>query len=118
MDRARHLSARARHAAISYEGNAVSAILQHAEWRGQLVEFGHAVRARALEAHDDNDIAVELAGLERGLHGGLIRKDACGRLDRPTVAIDCAHLDAGPAEIARENAESALSREWRRRRAQ
>ena len=34
----------------------------------QLVQLGHAVGARPLEADDDDDVAVELAGLERGLH--------------------------------------------------
>ena len=39
----------------------VSAILQHAERRRQLVQLRHAVGARALEAHDGDEVAVELA---------------------------------------------------------
>ena len=55
--------------------------------RGQLVEFGHAVGARALEAHDDDDVAVEFARLERGLDFGLVMEHA-RRAPRSSSARD------------------------------
>src|SRR3546814_6130373 len=62
---------------------AKSAVLEHAERRGELVQFGHAVGARALEADDDDHVAIEFAGLEGILHLLLIAEHARGRLDRP-----------------------------------
>ena len=52
-------------APVGHQRDLVAAILQHAERRHQLVQFRHAVRLRPLEAHDDDDVAVELAGPER-----------------------------------------------------
>ena len=54
----------------------MAAVLQHAERRGQLVQLGHAVGARALEADDDDHVAVELAGLERREHLVLVGEDS------------------------------------------
>src|SRR3546814_10105197 len=39
VDRARHLAARSRHAAIGYQRDLVAAVLQHAENRGELVQL-------------------------------------------------------------------------------
>ena len=64
VDRGGHLAARARHAPVGDQRDAVAAVLQHAQRRGQLVQFGHAVGARALEAHDHHHVAVELARRE------------------------------------------------------
>ena len=52
VDRGRHLAARARHAPVGDQRDLEAAVLQHAERRRQLVQLGHAVGARALEAHD------------------------------------------------------------------
>src|SRR3546814_12906564 len=50
VDRAGHLARCARHPAIGDQSHAKSAVLEHAERRGELVQFGHSVCARALEA--------------------------------------------------------------------
>src|SRR3546814_17445357 len=64
--------------------------------------FGHAVGARALEADDDDDVAVELARLERRDHLILVVEDARGCLDRPAILGDGAGLDDRAAAIARQ----------------
>src|SRR3546814_5513562 len=84
---------------------AKSAVLEHAERRGELVQFGHAVGARALEADDDDHVAIEFAGLEGILHLLLIAEHARGRLDRPAILLDRADLDARAADIARRSEE-------------
>ena len=55
------LPACARHAAVGDQRHLVAAVLQHAEHRGQLVQFRHAVGLRSLEADDGDEVAVELA---------------------------------------------------------
>ena len=68
MDRRRHLARRAAHPAVGDESDAKALLLQRAERRRQLVQLGHAVGARPLEADDGDEIALELAGGERGEH--------------------------------------------------
>ncbi len=55
-----------------------AAILQHAERRRQLVQLRHAVGLRALEAHDGDEVAVELAGLEAVVQPLLAVEDRAG----------------------------------------
>ena len=117
MDRARDLARRAGHAPVGDERDAVAAVLQNAQRRSELVQFGHAVRARALEAHHDDDVAVELARDERRLYRLLVVEHAGRSLDRPALALDRRHLDARPPEIAGQDAESAFRRERRGGRA-
>ena len=76
VDRRRHLAAGARHAPVGDQRDAMAAVLEHAERRGQLVQLGHAVGARALEADHHDDVAVELAGLERREHLVLVGEAA------------------------------------------
>ena len=106
MDRRRHLAARARHPAVGDQRDLEALVLQHAERRGQLVQFGHAVGARPLEADDDHHVAVELARLERGEHLVLVGEDARRRLDRPALGRDRAGLEDRAAEIAARPAAS------------
>ena len=46
--------------------------LRHGQRRRQLVQLGHAVGTRALEAHDGDEIALQLAGLERGQRSNAV----------------------------------------------
>src|SRR3546814_3482817 len=92
---------------------AKAGVMVHAERRGELVQFGHAVGARALEADDDDHVAIEFAGLEGILHLLLIAEHARGRLDRPAILLDRADLDARAADIAREDAHDAFVLERR-----
>ena len=100
VDRRRHFAARAGHAAVGDQRDPVAAVLEHAQRGRQLVQLGHAVGARALEAHDHRDVAVELARLERLEHLILVGKAARRRFDRPALLIDRAGLEDRPAEIA------------------
>jgi hypothetical protein len=82
------------------------------------VQLGHAVGARALEADDDDDIAVELAGLERLEHLILVGEAAARRLDRPALLGDRAGLEDGAAEIAADQPHPAVGQERIARRAE
>ena len=72
VDGGRNLAGGAGHAPVGDEGYPVSAVLQGAERRGQLVQFGHAVGLRSLEADHRDEVAVELAARRRrpGTHPG------------------------------------------------
>ena len=59
-----HLARGARHAAVGDQRHLAAAVLQHAQRRRQLVQLGHAVGLRALEADHGDEVAVELAALE------------------------------------------------------
>src|SRR3954453_5706899 len=75
----RPLAGRATHAAVGDERHAMSAVHQQAQRRRQLVQLGHPVRPRALVAHDRDDVAVEVAALERRQEVALVVEDARGR---------------------------------------
>ena len=49
------------HAPVGDQRDLEAAVLQHAQHRRELVQFRHAVGLRPLEAHDGDEIAVELA---------------------------------------------------------
>src|SRR3546814_10897121 len=68
VDRAGHLARCARPPAIGDQRHAKSAVLEHAARRGERVQFGPYVGARALEADDDAHVAIEFAGLACVLH--------------------------------------------------
>ena len=66
MDRRRHLARGAGHPPVGDQRHLEAPVLQHPQRRRQLVQLGHAVGLRALEAHHGDQVALELAGLERG----------------------------------------------------
>ena len=57
-----------------------------AERRRQLVQLGHAVGARALEAHDGDEVALQLAALEGRHHRFLVVEHERRRLDHAVLA--------------------------------
>ena len=79
VQRGRDLARGAAHAAVGDERDAVAAVHQHAQRGRELVQLGHAVRARALVADDRDEVAVELAAVERGEEVALVVEDARGR---------------------------------------
>ena len=85
MDGGRHLAGSARQAPIGHQSDTVAAILQHAQRRHELVEFGHAIGLGPLEADHGDHIAGELAHFERLLQFLLRMEDAGWRLDNVTV---------------------------------
>ena len=112
VDRGRHLAAGAAHPAVGDERDLVAPILQHAERRGQLVQFGHPVRTRPLEADDDHDIAVEFA-LGKCLGHRVLRLEyPARRLDGIALRIDRARLEAGTTQVALDQPHSAVGMEW------
>ena len=76
MDRGGDLARRPRHPPVGDQGHLEAPILQHAERRRELVQLRHAIRARALEAHDHDDVAIEFARLERRQHRILIGENS------------------------------------------
>src|SRR2546427_8854037 len=56
-------------------------------FRSELVQLGHAVGARTLPAHHADDIAVQLAGLERLLQRFLRVEDARRRSEEHTSEL-------------------------------
>ena len=85
VDGRRHLARRAGHAPVGDQRHAEAALLQGAEDRRQRVQLGHAVGLRALEAQHADEIALQRAALERGLHLVLIVEDAGRGLDDVTL---------------------------------
>src|SRR3546814_3574644 len=84
--------ARTRHAAVGEQGDAKALVLEHPQSGRQFVQFGHAVGARALKAHDDDDVALELARLECGKHLILVVEDPARRLgDRKSTRLNSSH---------------------------
>ena len=61
-------------------------VLENAQRRGQLMQFGHAIGAGSLEPDDDDHVAVELARLERVEHLVLVGKHARRCLDLSSAA--------------------------------
>src|SRR5690606_33726352 len=65
MNGRRDLARSTGHAPISDQRHLETAILQHAQIGRHLVQLGHAVATRPLEAHHGDEITLQLAGLER-----------------------------------------------------
>ena len=74
VDRRRHLARRAGHAAVGDQRHLEAAVLQHAERRRQIVQLRHADGLGPGEADHGDEVAIELARLERRLQPLL----ACG----------------------------------------
>src|SRR5688500_5418986 len=111
MDRRGNLAAGARHAAVGDQGDGMAAVLDDAERRNQLVQFRHAVGARALETDDDYAVAVERALLEGVEHLALVGKAEGRRFDRPALPVDRAALEDATAEIALHKLHAAVGQE-------
>ena len=118
VDGRRHLARGAGHAPVGDQRHAEAALLQGAEHRRQRVQLGHAVGLRALEAQHADEIALQRAALERGLHRVLIVEDAGRGLDDVTLGPHRRGLDHGLAEIAAQHGEPAGGLEGIGRRAQ
>ncbi|MNO75928.1 hypothetical protein D3C76_669910 [compost metagenome] len=65
MNGRRDLARGTGHAPVGNQRHLEATVLQHTEERCELVQLGHAVAARALEAHHGDEVALQLAGLER-----------------------------------------------------
>ena len=90
MDGGRHFARCPRHSAVSHQRHLESLVLEYAERGGEVMQLGHAICLRSLEAHDDDDVSIELAGLEGGKNRVLIGEDF-GRAPRSSSATDRPH---------------------------
>ena len=86
MDCGRDLSGRAGHAAVGDQRHPVAAVLQHAQSRGELVQFGHAEALRPLVTQHRDEIAVQRAGFECVQELLLAVEHHGRRGDRPVLA--------------------------------
>ena len=118
MQRRRGLAGSARQPPVRHQRDLETSILQDAQRRHQLVQLRHAVGARALEAHDDDDVAVQFAGAKRLLHFLLRLEHPRGRLDHHARRRKRARLDDGAAQRPLQHAQPARRRKRRRRAAQ
>ena len=75
------------------------------------MQFGHAVRARALKADDNDDVAVKLSRLERGLHVFLCVENAARRFSDPAGRVNRTGLERRAAQIASHQPHTAVSLE-------
>ena len=111
MNRRRHFSGCARHAPVRDQRDAMPAILQHAQRRRELVQFRHAVRARTLEAHHGDEIAIEFAAFEGRLHIVLIVEHDGRRFDDEPIVRHRGNLDRRRADISVKHAQPAIAAE-------
>ena len=116
VDGGRHLARGAAHAPVGDQRDLEAPPLQHRQRRRQLVQLGHAVGARPLEAHDGDEVALERAGGEGGEHLFLRVEDERRRLDDPAVGGHRRDLDHGAAEVAGQQLQAAVGAERRARR--
>ena len=89
----------------------MTALLQHAQRRRELVQLGHAVRLRPLETHHHDHVAIELAAIERRLHLRLVGEHARGRFHDPAIFRHRRDLDRRRAERAVQHAQAAVGAE-------
>ena len=94
------------------------AVLQHAEERRELVQLGHAIAARALEAHHGDEVAIQLAGLEGLGQRLLVVEHPRRRLDHVALRRHGGELHHPASEVALQQAQTALGGERLRHRAQ
>ena len=99
MDGGRHLAGSAGHAPVGHQRHLETAILQHTERRCQAVQLRHAIGLRPLEADDGDEVAVELAVLERVLKLLLVVEHDCRCFDNMALRLDGGNLDDRFAEI-------------------
>ena len=92
--------------------------LERGEARGELMEFRHAVRAGALELHDNHDVSCELACLECCNHFFLVLEDQGRRFNNPMLGPHGRSLDHSAAKITLEQLESTVCTERTTRRSQ
>ena len=96
-----------------HERDLEAAVLQHAERRHQLVQLGHSVGARTLEAHHGHEIAVELARAKSVLQLLLSVEHDRRSLDDMAFGMHRGGLDDGAAETALQHAQPARRGEGR-----
>ena len=111
VDRRGDLAGGTRHPAVGDQRDAVPAVLQHAQQRRELVQFGHPVGPRTLVAHDDDDVAFQFAAGERLHDLRLVIEHPSRRRDHPMRRRDRRHLDHRAAEVPSQNAQAAVGGE-------
>ena len=82
------------------------------------MQLGHAVGFGALEAHDDDHVAVQLARLERRFHLVLVFEDLHRRFDDAVLLGYRRDFDDATAQVAFHHGQAAGGSEGCRDRAQ
>ena len=85
---------------VGDERDAMTAVLDDAERRHQLVQLRHAVGLRPLKTHDHDDIAKKIARAERGVQFLLAVEHLCRRLDDVAIRRDGGCFDHRATERA------------------
>ncbi|SPK72805.1 conserved exported protein of unknown function [Cupriavidus taiwanensis] len=113
VDHRRHLAGGAGHAPVGHQRHLVAGILQRAQHRGQPVQFGHAVGIRPLETHHRDQVAAQLARIERGLQRLLRIEHPHRGFDHAVLRRHRRDLDHAAAQVALHQPQAALGGERR-----
>src|SRR5690606_41718013 len=111
VDGGRDLAGGPGHAAVRYEGDAMTPVHEHPEGRDESVEFGHSLGLGAVVADHHDGVTIEFARPEGTGEVRLGGEDPRGGLDDSVLGCDGRHLDDGTAEVAGHHAESAFGSE-------
>ena len=98
----------AGHTAVGQQRYFEAAVLQDAQRRGQFVQFGHTVGARALVADDADEIAFQLAALERSQHFALVVEHDGGCFDDAAAFAHGGHFNYAASDVAFHQAQTAV----------
>ena len=102
VDGGRDLAGGTGETAVGDQGHLVTRLLQVAEHRHQLVQLRHAVGRRAVVAHHDDGVLIEIPRLVGGLHRVLGGEDPGRGFNHPVFGGDRRDLDHGAAQVATE----------------
>ncbi len=118
MNRRRDLARGARHTSIGDQRNLEPAILKDTQKRRHLVQLGHAIAARPLEAHHGDEIALQLARLEGIGQLFLILEHLGRRFDDLMFRSHGGHFHHATAQVAFHDPQTTFRRERTGNRAQ
>ena len=98
----------AGHTAVGQQRHFETAVLQDAQRRGQFVQLGHTVGARALVADDADEIAFQLAAFKCGQHFALVVEYDGRRFDNTAAFAHGGHFNHAASDIAFHQAQTAV----------
>ena len=103
-----HFAGRAGHTAVGQQRYFEASVLQNAQRRGQFVQFGHTVGARALVADNTHKIAFQLAAFKCSQHFALVVEHDGGRFDDAAAFAHGGHFNHAASDVAFHQAQTAV----------
>ena len=108
VDGGRNLTGRAGHTAVGQQRHFEAAVLQDTQRRGQFVQLGHTVGARALVADNTHKIAFQLAALKRSQHFALVVEHDGGRFDDAAAFAHGRHFNHAASDVTFHQAQTTV----------